>query len=504
MEIKKGNIKLREQVSKNLTNVLVEGDIVISDTMPDMAEILAADAKVSVHTDECIKGALTVKGDVVFNVLYKADATGEIKSCEQTFPFVRTVELKCTEDAECMAYAEVEHIGFTLVNSRKLSAKVMVALTTRAVQNKEYEPITEICGDDAESRNKKYSIYIPISENCTEIEVSDILTIPNDKPDIGEILKTDAYVIPNDVKIMTGKVMVHGELRINTLYSASDNDELTSVCHSVPFTDVIDAVGADDQSVVNVSYKLEQIYATGKGDLKGDTKIISIDARINVTAKVSRTVSEKIVDDCYMLHSGEDVTRANMKICEYITSENARVQAQGRIEAPKNVKIKEVIDCCVKPLLRECTWENGTAQVKGTLAGTVIYRDDEGNYRSATCENDILWQKPIAENCDIEAELWTDSVNYEADDNGVQLFCNLGIFAKALKSHNVEIITDMHIKNDENEPKQPGMVVYFAKDGDTLWSVAKKYRTKSDRIKKANNMENDKIETGRRLLIPKA
>ena len=504
MEIKKGNINLREQIAKSLTNVLVEGDMVIPDTMPDMAEILTADAKVSLHADECAGGMLTVKGDVFFNVLYTAENTGEIKGCEQTFPFIRTLELKCPDDSECMADAQVEHIGFTLVNSRKLSAKIMLALTAHASQNKEYQPITDICSENAEIRSKKYSIYIPISENCAEIEISDILTVPDDKPDIGEILRTDAYVVPCDVKVMTGKVMVHGELHINTLYTASSDGSLTGVCHNVPFTDVIDAVSADDQSVVHVSYKLEQIHASGKGDLKGDTKIISIDALIRAVANVSKTVGEKIADDCYMLRSCEELTRANMKISEYITSENTRIPVRAKIEAPKNVKIKEVVHCCAKPVLKGCTWENGTAHINGILTGAVLYLDENDTIRSGMCEADITWQKQIQENCDIDTDMWTDSVSYEFDENGVMLLCNVGIFTKALKPHNVEIITDINIKDDEKAKNNPGMVVYFGKDGDTLWSVAKKYRTRSNLIKKANNMENDKIETGKRLLIPKA
>ena len=236
--------------------------------------------------------------------------------------------------------------------------------------------------------------------------------------------------------------------------------------------------------------------------MKGDTKIISIDANICADVKVSRTVSEKIADDCYFMHAKADITRENMKICEYITSESARMPMRTKIEAPKNVKIQEVIDCCVKPLVRECLWHDGIAEVRGTLAVTVIYRDDSGKLHSGVSECDINWQKPIAEECSIEAHMWTENVNYEWDENGIQIVCNEGIFAKALKKHCIEIITDIQ-KKEEDTTQKPGMVVYFTKDGDTLWSVAKRYRTKAEKIKNANNLENDRIETGRRLLIPK-
>lgn len=504
MEIKKGNINLCEQVARGVSNVLVEGDIILPDTKPDMSEILMADAKSAVNSAECRNGSLVVTGEVTFTALYTPEESGEVKAVEQVLPYSQVLDVRCAENTEFRAESIVEHIGFTLVNSRKLSAKVMVAIAAFGTQENCYEPVIEVCGEDVESRDKKYSIYIPVSETKTMIAVSDILTVPQSKPDIGEILKVDAYVTPQDTKVMNGKAMVHAELHINTVYTAAENGELVGVSHSVPFTEVVEAPGADEQSVVHVSYNVDKISANTKGDLNGDTKIISVEAEICARVSVSRTVAEKMVDDCYLMDAKTEIARKNMKINEYVTSENARISVRNKVEAPKNVVINEVISCCVKPLPRECTWESGKAKVRGNLVAFLIYRDESGTVRSAVSESDINWEKAIADTCDIEADMWIDSVNCDVDESGVQILTNVGLHAKALKSRNVDIITDIQAKEEQNLQVQPSMVIYFAKDGDTLWSIAKKYRTRAEKIKKANNLENDKIEIGKRLLIPKA
>ncbi len=503
MEIKKGNINLCEQVAKSVSNVLVEGDLILPDTKPDMAEILIADAKAKVASSECKNSSLVVTGEVVFTALYIPDDSGEIKMIEQVFPFSQTLDVRCTEGTQFKADARVEHIGFTLVNSRKVSAKVMLALATCGTQKNCYEPVIEVAGNDIECRDKKYSIYIPMSETDTKIAVSDILTVPQNKPDIGEILKVNAYVTPHDVKVMNGKAMAHAELHINTVYTGAENGELSGVHHSVPFTEVVEAPGADEQSVVRVSYEVESICANTKGDLNGDTKIISIDAEICAKVSVSKTVSEKIVDDCYFMDAKTEISRKNMKINEYVTSESARVSVHSKVEAPKNVIVNEVIDCCVKPLPRECIWENGKAKVKGNLIASLIYRDDSGTVRSGVSESDINWEKAISDPCCIETDMWIDTVNCDVNETGIEISTNVGLYAKALKSRNIDIIEDIQAKEMESHEK-PSMVIYFAKDGDTLWSIAKKYRTRADKIKRANNLEGEKLETGRRLLIPKA
>ena len=468
MEIKKGNINLCDQVSKSALNVLVEGDIILPDTKPDMSEILMADAKAVVNSTECRNGSLVVIGQVVFTALYKPEESQDVKSVEQVLPYSQVLDIKCAESTEFKAEAMVEHIGFTLVNSRKLSAKVMVAMVVCGNQENCYEPVIEVSGENVESRNKRYSIYIPVSETKTMIAVSDILTVPQNKPDIGEILKVDAYVTPQDIKVMNGKAMVHAELHMNTVYTAAENGELVGVHHTIPFTEVVEAPGADEQSVVHVSYNVDRILANTKGDLNGDTKIISVEADICAKVCVSRTVSEKMVDDCYLMDSKTEIVRKNMKINEYVTSENARIAVQNRVEAPKNVVINEVINCCVKPLPRECAWENGKAKVNGNLVATLIYRDESGTVRSAVSESDINWEKTVEEPCSVEADMWIDSVNCDIDESGVKVITNVGLHAKALKSHNVDIITDIQASDEENLKPQPSMVVYFAKAGDTL------------------------------------
>ena len=45
------------------------------------------------------------------------------------------------------------------------------------------------------------------------------------------------------------------------------------------------------------------------------------------------------------------------------------------------------------------------------------------------------------------------------------------------------------------------MVIYFTKDGDTLWNIAKNFRSTVNNIKEINNMEDDKIQSGMQLFI---
>ena len=72
-------------------------------------------------------------------------------------------------------------------------------------------------------------------------------------------------------------------------------------------------------------------------------------------------------------------------------------------------------------------------------------------------------------------------------------------------SKNLEINVIQNIQSGENRTSNPySMTIYFAKPGDSLWKIAKKFRSTVDNIAKVNGIEDvDKIEVGQQLFIPR-
>ena len=48
----------------------------------------------------------------------------------------------------------------------------------------------------------------------------------------------------------------------------------------------------------------------------------------------------------------------------------------------------------------------------------------------------------------------------------------------------------------------PALVVYFAKEQEQLWDIAKKFRTSVELIKTENELKDDVLQSRRILLIP--
>ncbi len=68
---------------------------------------------------------------------------------------------------------------------------------------------------------------------------------------------------------------------------------------------------------------------------------------------------------------------------------------------------------------------------------------------------------------------------------------------------NINIIDDIETEDIEKEDLY-SMVIYFVKPGDTLWDIAKKFRSTVEDIARVNDIENvNYIQVGRQLFIPR-
>ncbi len=69
----------------------------------------------------------------------------------------------------------------------------------------------------------------------------------------------------------------------------------------------------------------------------------------------------------------------------------------------------------------------------------------------------------------------------------------------------VEIITNLTAKpyDEEKIQRLPGIVGYIVKPGDTLWKIAKNFYSTVDSIKAINELKDDKIRPGDRLVLMK-
>ena len=89
--------------------------------------------------------------------------------------------------------------------------------------------------------------------------------------------------------------------------------------------------------------------------------------------------------------------------------------------------------------------------------------------------------------------------------NEIEVKCMAAMDTLVLGTCNTSIITGItsHPLNVEALGSLPGLIGYKVKEGDTLFSIAKRYLTTTENIKEINNLTSDAISPGNMLLLVK-
>lgn len=87
----------------------------------------------------------------------------------------------------------------------------------------------------------------------------------------------------------------------------------------------------------------------------------------------------------------------------------------------------------------------------------------------------------------------------------IEIKAVISLDALIMRQLEAEIITDVTVKPYDEEKIQalPGIVGYVVKPGDTLWKIAKNFYSTVDSIKTINELKDDKIHPGDRLVLMK-
>ena len=105
-------------------------------------------------------------------------------------------------------------------------------------------------------------------------------------------------------------------------------------------------------------------------------------------------------------------------------------------------------------------------------------------------------------NIEVDTNIGTKDFIITADGS-IDVKIDIIFSATQMQNAQINIIDD--IKEEENRSCNTcSLVIYYVKEGDTLWKVAKKFGSTVDEIARINGIENkDKLNVAQQLFIPR-
>ena len=507
MELVKEKDQYLEEIMTGCEKLYISEDIIVPDTKPDVLKVLEVNAYSGISDKGITGNAFYIEGKIYVNILYVPDNEDEGINCiKASFNIKERFENpNISPDMKLKVNCDVSRIEFNVLNSRKLSIKAYINCNYSIIGQKEIEFPQGFNGECGECITKSIlTERISTVDDCDFI-IRDSFEIPSGKDSALEILKTDFKITDKEIKAVSGKLITKGTLNVCVLYLTQDNR--VDFCESeFPFTEVFDVYDLLDTDNCSLDLNVFDITAELSSDNDGDRRIINIDALINASLIAYRTKEITLITDCYQIGAKTDVSFEDIKIKQFVdticTQNSIKEIITPDEKLPKIIKMYNVI---AETEVTKITTENEKVLVAGRIKAYFLYLTDNPKCPVYSFKKDIPFD--FSNDCANSKQGIEYSFNVTAKHVGfnlnsaseIELRCILSQEIKLYNSQNFNLITDINTKPINSESN---IIIYFVKDGDTLWNIAKNYSVRIDDIKSINSLDDDLIIKGQKLLIP--
>ena len=516
MDLIKKNIHMNKLKCKSTLQLTLDDDFNVPDVKPDIDQIITGQGEIKINDIKAMNGKLLVKGALDFNALYLSDGDQRpIHNISGTIPFdeVINMETNCSDDEPIVKW-ELEDLSTGLINSRKLSVRSIVRLYV-AVEEL-YDEETAVMVEDSEDVqyiNKKIEVTNVAINKKDTFRIKDEITLPANKGNISNLLFKDVNLSNVEVRLLDDKFTLKGELPVFTLYTTEDEDNPMEYFETeVPFSGTVDCNGCTEDMIEDITFSIASKSLELKPDSDGETRVIDLEVILDLGIKVYETCEPEILCDIYSPMKEITPIVRNADYENLVIKNNSKYRIADRIRVTDDQsRILQICHASGDIKLDDVNAVGTELQVEGVIEVNILYITED----DARPMNSIKGIIPFTQV--IELKGMKPGSNYEVkpciDQLSVMMLDSEEIEVKATINLNTivfdviteAIITDVVVNALDVEKLQamPGIIGYVVKRDDTLWNIAKKYYTTVDNIMAVNELENDSIKEGDKLVILK-
>jgi hypothetical protein len=207
--------------------------------------------------------------------------------------------------------ANIADIDYKMLNDRKISYRAVIDVKISAEKKVTHEIVTDIVGlTDGQVIKRPLELDKTVETRDDRFSVKDEFTLPDDKTCIAELLQTNVQIANKDVQVANGKVSVSGELVFTALYRGLDGENIIDFYETeIPFNGSFDVGYAREGMGADVTLRVRDHFAVTQKDINGDDRVLSVEAAISASIKVTSRVGITVMADAYCINKNvETVT----------------------------------------------------------------------------------------------------------------------------------------------------------------------------------------------------
>ncbi len=513
IELVKEPLKINQTVGKELMQFSVQGDVIVPDVKPDIIKVLCVDSDIIVNNNEVQQDKVMVEGMVNFKIIYIcSDLDRPVRVLNASLPFKEPIDLAGTRAGMSPEIdVSVLNAEFEILNERKILVKAIAQVSVRIINTVEVTLVTDVLGDDMQKLKESIKVCAYIGEGSEKCVAKEAVELPESKPSIFEILRSDTKVSKN-VKISDNKVIVTGEINISTLYAAEDEERsLQTVDCQVPFTQFIDIMGIHEDAMCDVGIVVKDVYLRVVDDEAGDAKGLEYEIAIEIDARGFEWSEKEVIMDTYSPLYRVEMESKEVMVNQLVNQSFSQVVVKNTFGLEEKEDITQIYGMFCKPYIPNTAIMDDKLSLEGVVDSWILYSIGEEN-NIQCCKHEIPYSASIeikGAKTDMlgQTKLEVEHSGYNLLPGGeVEVRVVLDVSTKLYKDTELKLISkvDLISVEDQNVEEQPSITIYYVQPGDTLWSVGKRFNSTVEELVKLNEINNPgELYPGQQVLIQK-
>lgn len=489
---------LREHIiCDTVSEIGVQSDIVLPDYCADIERILKCTLTPRISTKRLEGARLVISGTAFLRMVYLT-ADGNIGSFETQIPFSKNCEMSgdC-DDPYITVKAKCDYVNCRALSARRFEVRGALSAKIRVKCRQKHEIIANIEGEGVEVKKERRRAIVPVNsicENFTVMEEYEVSGAP-----IGVVLRMNASPSVTDSKIVSGKLILKGEVALCIVYMPQDSDEIKTLNYTLPINHIMTAICAQEGDVSDI--RLEIVRMSAEPSQRGENSEVAIEIFMEACADIKREEELEYVCDAYCI--GYE-SSAEKKPLEIVASQNNLVKKHTASISP-DAECAQIVDVFVD--IVSC---KASANEQGEVIATVSV---SSAFLLKDAEDTAFVSEKISE---LEFSLGAASEYKDADCECEASICSATINSR--KGADIEICVECAIKTiehtsclekfevDENSVRlkksAAALTLYFAEQGEDVFDIAKRYNTSAAAVMRENQLTDMLINMQRAILIP--
>lgn len=511
MSIKLTNeaICINEVIFNGILEQSVELDYLLPDYCQSIFKVLKCKIVPKITSQRMMNGNVIIDGVCHIKIIYVSEDNHQIRSIHQKQVFSKSIELKDTDEHSVLnAFIKCDYSNCRVVNQRRLDIRGAISINATVSCVKPLNILTKAEGLGVQTNSKEVTALDKKLNAVKEFTIREELEIGYGKSTISEIFDYNANGILTEYKIIANKVIIKGEIMLHLLYSGNNPDSTPEIMdYSIPISQIIDLQSVSEEYKCMVTFDITAIDINLKQNGDGEYNCFDTEFSIRICCEANKNAQIQLVNDIFSTDYEVNSIGSKVRIEELVDSIHESIICKTNVQIPQN-ELECVYDIFCEFLNETVKCENGFIDIDGALNVCILAKDCENMptmiEKSTPCKLKID-VKASNENTIFTPFISVASTSYNLiSDTEIEVRVEVKVCSNLFEYSYYNVIDSIEVDETvkKEKKKDVALLLYYAKSGEDVWDIAKKYNSCIDSILSENELSTKKLTENMMLLIP--